>query len=1170
MKQVFLNRCLTRWGAIATSLSSGLVFAVPAIAQQIIPDDTLPTPSSVESGCVVCTINGGTSVGNNLFHSFTEFSVPTGGEALFNNLNTVETIFSRVTGTLVSDIDGLIQTNGNADLFLLNPNGILFGPNAHLNIGGSFTASTANSLVFPDGSEFSAITPEVPPLLTVSLDGGWLSASHQTFAAGSTLTNRSSLAVGQDLILMADQLDLQGQLYAGSDLQLVATDTVRIRDSLATPTVVAANGQLQIQGNQAIDIFALNHPSSGLFSGAAMHLQSANPVVGDARYWSGESFRITTLDEALGELASPNDPVIRALGDVTFDAYQGSSLHILAGGSVAIGTLVITQPETAAPADGFLQETIQLSNGTPLAIDGSAQPTLDIRAGVNTEAIGIPAIMGVDPLLDLVLGIPDLTAPATGADITVGDVFVAAPDGLVLLTNQYQPNQDLAGGDITVTGAGLFEVGISTVSDIGSGGDVTLDARGDILLASGVDTRTDFTDAGNVTLLATGDIFLTEGAFIVTDGFWGGNILLQSGGAIAVTDSLISSDSTSVFGTPGDITFSASDDISLTAGSGIFASGSSGSTVLFESEGAIALSDSVLFSDSFALTPSTDQGDITFRAESVLFSGEDASIEAFTFGAGAGSPIIIQANDTVSFDGGVIFTSSEPGTTGSVGDIEITTGRLLITGGGGLTSIAEGTENAGNITVTATDSVILDGVSQDGIEQSGIASSTLQGVQADSGTISITTPELDVTNGAFLGSISFGIGDAGDVVINAGDVLVDGVNTQGGILNRSLFTAVALNGDGGDIRITGDTFTLGGGAQIAASPLVDSSTGSVILNITDTVAIDGESPLGLDGIPLAPSTIFVTTVPDLFEGDAGDIVITTDNLALTNGARLLASTATAGQGGSITINSQTASIDGGSLVSAVSNGTGNAGNITVSADVLSLDNESFIVTETTSSQGGDITLTLQDILLLRNSSLISTTAGLAQDDGDGGNITIDVRSGSVVAVPEENSDITANAFTGQGGNVAITAQGILGIERRNQLTPLSDITATSQLGIDGTLQIETLALPPDQGAIALPSDFVDSSQLLAQGCESFNAEADSQGEFFVSGRGGIGPLASETLGSEDVLEDLRLPEAWADDSSITEAQNWFVAATGKVVLTAEPLPEATHHRCWRQGQREEL
>ncbi|MEH1890136.1 MAG: filamentous hemagglutinin N-terminal domain-containing protein [Nostoc sp.] len=169
------------WGwcqGLGVTIYSAIAFFSNSAIAQIIQDSTLPDNSQITKTGNTITINGGTLIEDkfrnisNLFHSFEQFSVPTGSTAYFNNAANVQNIISRITGRSVSNIEGIIKANGQANLFLINPNGIIFGPNASLNIGGSFVASTANSLNFADGTKFSAVDPQTSPLLKVSIPIG--------------------------------------------------------------------------------------------------------------------------------------------------------------------------------------------------------------------------------------------------------------------------------------------------------------------------------------------------------------------------------------------------------------------------------------------------------------------------------------------------------------------------------------------------------------------------------------------------------------------------------------------------------------------------------------------------------------------------------------------------------------------------------------------------------------------------------------------------------------------------------------------------------------------------------------------------------------------------------------------------------------------------------------
>ena len=148
-----------------------------AQAQTIEADNTLvPDNSNVvfQAGTNTFEITGGQVSGDQraLFHSFSEFSVPLGSTAFFNHDASVQNIIGRVTSDSTSVIDGSIRTGGTADLFLLNPNGIVFGPEAKLEINGSFVATTADRILFEGGESFSATETENKPLLTVGVPTG--------------------------------------------------------------------------------------------------------------------------------------------------------------------------------------------------------------------------------------------------------------------------------------------------------------------------------------------------------------------------------------------------------------------------------------------------------------------------------------------------------------------------------------------------------------------------------------------------------------------------------------------------------------------------------------------------------------------------------------------------------------------------------------------------------------------------------------------------------------------------------------------------------------------------------------------------------------------------------------------------------------------------------------
>lgn len=215
---------------------------------QIIPDRSVDSRVKLQGNTFL--IENGATRGSNLFHSFQDFSVPTGGTAYFNNAASIQNIFSRVTGTSVSSIDGTLQANGTASLFLVNPNGIIFGENARLDIGGSFLGTTANNIQFMDGTQFSAIAPQSPPLLTVAAPVGLQLGSN----SGDIRVRNSGHQLSDELFspILRNNTPSGLQVSPGQTLALVGGDV-----SLNGGIMFAPGGQIEVgsvkQGQVTID-----------------------------------------------------------------------------------------------------------------------------------------------------------------------------------------------------------------------------------------------------------------------------------------------------------------------------------------------------------------------------------------------------------------------------------------------------------------------------------------------------------------------------------------------------------------------------------------------------------------------------------------------------------------------------------------------------------------------------------------------------------------------------------------------------------------------------------------------------------------------------------------------------------------------------------------------------
>ncbi|MDZ8036082.1 MAG: filamentous hemagglutinin, partial [Nostoc sp. DedSLP04] len=349
-----------------------------------------------------------------------------------------------------------------------------------------------------------------------------------------------------------------------------------------------------------------------------------------------------------------------------------------------------------------------------------------------------------------------------------------------------------------------------------------------------------------------------------------------------------------------------------------------------------------------------------------------------------------------------------------------------------------------------------------------------------------------------------GTGEAGNIQITTQNLNIDdGVKISASTNNI---------GQSGNIQINANNLIANNGAQFLTATFGNAQAGNINLQIRDQISLSGTD-----------TGLFANTEKGSI-GYGGNINLSTNYFYLSNGGR----------------------------VSTSSEGQGKAGDININSVSATLDNQGFIAAASNSGDGGNINLTIDDLLLLRSGSGISTTAGTAQLGGNGGNINI--YSKYIIAIPEGNSDITANAFTGTGGNVEIKSQGIFGIEARPKPTEKSDITASSEQGVAGVININA----PDTSSIKnsfteLPP-VIDTNALIANSCISRGTKRQ-ENSFTITGSGALSPnrpgvsVSTYTTGEVRGVETTSRP--WKKGDPIIEPTGLYRLNNGQLLLSRE-------------------
>ena len=992
----------------------------------------------------------GKQSGANLFHSFQQFNVHKNESATFSGPASVKNIISRVTGGSASWIDGkLASTIPGADLYFLNPFGVMFGSNASLDLTGSFHVSTADYLKMGDNERFyskpienevlSVAAPSAFGFLSdkpamISIEGKGQIPEDQFDGKPSGLR----VPEGKTISLIGGDIEIKGGFFEIQDEMIIhlgglyaPTGRINIASVASAGEVVPTDNELKVSSSQKGNISLSDGSKISVSENGRLFIRGRQFVAKDSvfqaiSYYEGEggivdiqadniSFKNGTYIDATCYNYGTGYVTLKASESVSFGGECCSAIWIEAYGKLAIDAKNISFADGAYIYGG----DIKLKASESVSFSGESSN-------------GVVSMIGTSSVTDRDLG-----------KLLIDAKNISFTDGAYINLSTYGKGN---GGAITLKAAES----------------ILFSGYGSISLPSGIGIGTEKGggDAGKL-LIDAKNISFNNGAFINSSTYGtgkGGEVSLKAVESVSFTGEGGKAETGGIFintsgaGDAGKLTIDAK-NIFFSDGTAIksnaYSTGNGGAITLKAAESVSFSGEDSKAGVSRIETVTTDKeegagdaGKLTVDAKNISFA-DGSSINSKTYGNGNGGEVTLKASESVSFSGESskanpsvigIETSDTAEGAGNGGKLTIEAENISFTGGAAITSNTQGKGKGGEITLKAAESVSFSGEDSNA-EVSRILVNTQDKEEGagDAGKLTIDAQNISFTNGAGIGSDTYGKGKGGDVFLKASkSISFSGESSKASdsVIRTQTYYAENGAGDAGKVILEAKDISFTGGAFITASSHGRGKGGEVILQASGSVSFSGEdSKAGQSAIEVGA---YYTGDG---AGDSGSIMIQAKDIFFTNGATIDSSTDGKGKGGEITLkasesvsfsgeNSKTKTSRIESVTTDKEADAGDAGKLTIEAENISFADGAVINSGTIGSgKGGEIAINARETVRIfgtkSNGASSFFYAGSYSTDesaGAGGKIFV---SAQKLQISDKGQINTSSEGGGQAGDISL-------------------------------------------------------------------------------------------------------------------------------------------------------